>query len=82
MSNQYHKSGEVTPSDTSSIKAPPPLDESKDLYADTAGRHSDQAAPLAAAEGARAEAALGDAVLRFLRVRKGPPKYDLDAVSL
>lgn len=28
----------------------------------------------------RADAALGDAVLRFLRVRKGPPKYDLDAV--
>lgn len=29
----------------------------------------------------RPEGALGDAVLRFLRIRKGPPRFDPDAVS-
>lgn len=37
---------------------------------------------LVAKEVQRTEAALGDAVLRFLRIRKGGPKYDPDAVSV
>lgn len=38
--------------------------------------------PLAAGGNQRMEGALGDAVLRFLRIRKGPkgPVHDLDAV--
>lgn len=38
---------------------------------------------LATRETQRTEAALGDAVLRFLRIRRGPKRqeYDLDAVS-
>ncbi|OTB07577.1 hypothetical protein M426DRAFT_240780 [Hypoxylon sp. CI-4A] len=38
---------------------------------------------LAAKEGERMESALGDAVLRFLRIRKGPKNrvYDLDAIA-
>ena len=38
---------------------------------------------LAAKETQRTESALGDALLRFLRIRKGPKpeEYDLDAVS-
>lgn len=39
---------------------------------------------LASKETQRMEAAMGDAILRFLRVRKGPKpnEYDLDAVSV
>lgn len=39
---------------------------------------------LATRETQRTEAALGDAVLRFLRIRKGPKReeYDLDAVRI
>jgi hypothetical protein len=40
-------------------------------------------AALAAKEGGRMEAVLGDALLRFLRIRKGPRKeqYDPDAIA-
>lgn len=50
-------------------------------------KHSDKAVPptapaLASNGNERKESALGDAILRFLRIRKGPKgeKYDLDAV--
>ncbi|KAK1984488.1 major facilitator superfamily transporter [Colletotrichum cereale] len=49
--------------------------------------HADAAPPtapaLATQETQRMEAALGDAILRFLRIRKGPKadEYDLDAVA-
>lgn len=41
------------------------------------------APPLATGEAQRMEAVLGDAILRFLRIRKGPKKdaFDLDAVG-
>lgn len=43
---------------------------------------SDLTPALAAKEVQRTEAALGDAVLRFLRIRKGGPRVDPDAVSV
>ena len=43
---------------------------------------SDLTPALAAKEIQRTEAALGDAVLRFLKIRKGEPRVDPDAVSL
>jgi hypothetical protein len=54
------------------------------------GTKTPQAAPLqtapalAARESQHMEGVLGDAVLRFLRIRKGPRKdaYDLDAASI
>jgi hypothetical protein len=39
-------------------------------------------APLADSTKGRPEAALGDAVLRFFRIRTGGPRIDLDAVSI
>ena len=60
--------------------------KSKDKSDD--GRPGASAPPTAPALSAqdtqRMEAALGDAILRFLRIRKGPrgDEYDLDAVSL
>lgn len=42
---------------------------------------SDLTPALAAKEVQRTEAALGDAVLRFLRIRKGGPRVDPDAVN-
>jgi hypothetical protein len=38
--------------------------------------------PLAAGQVQRAESALGDAILRFLGVRKGGSKHDPDAVGV
>lgn len=70
-----NSSGVSTPTDTSSIETRE--DERKPEYLLAAPE------PLAlSGDGIqRADAALGDAVLRFLRVRKGPPRYNLDAVS-
>lgn len=66
----------TTPSDTASLSSQGRPDDkpSKDA--------PPLAQPLATQENQRMEAALGDAVLRFLRIRKGPKgeKYDLDAV--
>lgn len=63
-------SGVQTPSDRDSLKTP------ADAVPPTAPA-------LAARDAQRTEAALGDAVLRFLRIRKRPKddRYDLDAVS-
>ncbi|PKS10116.1 hypothetical protein jhhlp_001866 [Lomentospora prolificans] len=67
----------TTPSDTASLSSQGRPDDkpSKDA--------PPLAQPLATQENQRMEAALGDAVLRFLRIRKGPKgeKYDLDAIA-
>ncbi|PGH00928.1 hypothetical protein AJ80_09090 [Polytolypa hystricis UAMH7299] len=64
--------GSATPSDHSSLKSKGRIDS----------KHSNAPA-LATQETQRMEAALGDAILRFLRIRKGPKgdKYDIDAVA-
>lgn len=71
-------SGSETPSDGISLSSKRRVDEKQpDLSA--------RDAPALASQGAqRMEGALGDAVLRFLRIRKGPKpdQYDLDAVRL
>lgn len=68
-----------------------PSDDQSSL--DSKGRSDDKriaddpvpptAPALAERENERMEAVLGDAILRFLRIRKGPrgEQYDLDAVS-
>ena len=69
----------------SSVSPDPSLSEST---RGVDGKNSDHvvpplAPPVGAGETQRMEAALGDAVLRFLRIRKGPRKdaFDLDAVG-
>jgi hypothetical protein len=70
--------GDRTPSDRNSLKSEAPVDvkTSADAVQPTAPA-------LATRDTQRTEAALGDAVLRFLRIRKRPKddRYDLDAVS-
>lgn len=63
----------AVPSDHDSVKSKHATDSAPPL-----------APPLATHEGQRAEPVLGDAILRFLRIRRGPKKevYDLDAVSI
>ncbi|OJJ59265.1 hypothetical protein ASPSYDRAFT_178609 [Aspergillus sydowii CBS 593.65] len=62
----------TVPSDHDSVKSKRATDSAPPL-----------APPLATHEGQRAESVLGDAILRFLRIRRGPKKevYDLDAVA-
>lgn len=63
----------AVPSDHDSVKSKNATDSAPPL-----------AAPLATHEGQKTESVLGDAILRFLRIRRGPKKevYDLDAVSI
>jgi hypothetical protein len=63
---------------------PPTDSDSLGRKPDTGITAGDIPPPLAVQENQRMEAALGDAVLRFLRIRKGPRRdeYDPDAVSI
>ncbi|KAI1097630.1 MFS general substrate transporter [Jackrogersella minutella] len=66
-----------TPSDNGSL-------QSKGITDDIHSSHVTTTTPaLATQETQRMEAALGDALLRFLRIRKGPKigEYDLDAIA-
>lgn len=63
-------------SDNGELGIKRPSSDVSDLTTSTAGA-------LATKEGGRMEAVLGDALLRFLRIRKGPRKeqYDPDAIA-
>jgi hypothetical protein len=71
--------GASTPSDRVSVASNTRSDDKQTRELSTA---PPLAPSLANRENNRMEAALGDAVLRFLRIRKGPKpdEYDLDAV--
>lgn len=66
-----------SPSDHGSLKSSERIDVK---HASDLG--SPPLSPLATQENQRMEAVLGDAILRFIGIRKGPKKdeYDLDAV--
>ena len=82
MSKQHSKDT-VSPKQSTDLES----NHSKTDYKDAKDGVTDVTLPtpaaLAAKEGGRMEAVLGDALLRFLKIRKGPRKdqYDPDAVA-